>query len=168
MRMRKARLPPNLLQAQPGGSKYCRLLYDSNASTVTAQTFCSCLLLKIFPKLFLLEIHKLEMAISTALKYLGITILLAIIMNPDKIYLHCSLFSNEEISEELMDYIKQQLLFVDDPTDRTVQQLLPLILLKDLLAPLLMLLNNFTSKQYKTKSSCRRPDFLFLSFHRRF
>ena len=62
--------------------------------------------------------------ISTALKYLGITISnLAIIMNPDKIYLHCSLFSNEEISEELMDYIKQQLLFVDDPTDRTVQLL---------------------------------------------
>ena len=75
--------------------KYCRLLYDSNASTVL-----------------------------TALKYLGITISnLAIIMNPDKIYLHCSLFSNEEISEELMDYIKQQLLFVDDPTDRTVQLL---------------------------------------------
>ena len=59
--------------------------------------------------------------ISTALKYLGVTISnLAIIMNPDKIYLHCPLFSNEEISEELMDYIKQQLLFVDDPTDQTV------------------------------------------------
>ena len=59
--------------------------------------------------------------ISTALKYLGVTISnLAIIMNPDKIYLHCPLFSNKEISEELMDYIKQQLLFVDDPTDQTV------------------------------------------------
>ena len=60
--------------------------------------------------------------ISTALKYLGITVSnLAIITNPDKIYLHGNLFSNTEIKEELMDYITKQLLFVDDPSDQTVQ-----------------------------------------------
>lgn len=106
--------------------KYCRLLYDSNASTVLTALKPSAeeLTIEDISKAFSLGDTQVGNYISTALKYLGITISnLAIIMNPDKIYLHCSLFSNEEISEELMDYIKQQLLFVDDPTDRTVQLL---------------------------------------------
>lgn len=106
--------------------KYCRLLYDSNASTVLTALKPSAeeLTIEDVSRAFSLGDVQVGNYISTALKYLGITISnLAIIMNPDKIYLHCSLFSNEEISEELMDYIKQQLLFVDDPTDRTVQLL---------------------------------------------
>lgn len=106
--------------------KYCRLLYDSNASTVLTALKPSAeeLTIEDVSRAFSLGDVQVGNYISTALKYLGITISnLAIIMNPNKIYLHCSLFSNEEISEELMDYIKQQLLFVDDPTDRTVQLL---------------------------------------------
>ena len=104
--------------------KCCRLLYESNASTVLTALKPSAeeLTIEDISKAFSLGDTQVGNFILTALKYLGITISnLAIIMNPDKIYLHCSLFSNEEICEELMDYIKQQLLFVDDPTDRTVQ-----------------------------------------------
>lgn len=103
--------------------KYCRLLYNSNAATVLTSLKPSAeeLTLEDMSNAFSLGDPQVGSYISTALKYLGVTISnLAIIMNPDKIYLHCPLFSNEEISEELMDYIKQQLLFVDDPTDQTV------------------------------------------------
>ena len=104
--------------------KYCRLLYESNANTVLTSLKPSSedLTIEDISKACSLGDPQIGNYISTALKYLGITISnLAIIMNPDRIYLHCSLFSNKEISEELMDYIKQQLLFVDDPTDQTVQ-----------------------------------------------
>lgn len=52
--------------------------------------------------------------ISEALKYLGLTTSnIAIIMNPGKIFLHSQLFNNPDISQELMDYIERQLIFVD-------------------------------------------------------
>lgn len=103
--------------------KYCRLLYDSNAATVLTSLKSSSeeLTIEDVSNSFSLGDPLVSNYISTALKYLGITISnLAIVMNPEKIYLHCNLFSNEEIREELMDYIRQQLLFVDDPTDQTV------------------------------------------------
>ena len=54
------------------------------------------------------------MYIAEALKYLGITISnIAIITNPGKIFLHGQLFDNQDIQNELMDYIERQLIFVD-------------------------------------------------------
>lgn len=54
------------------------------------------------------------MYITEALKYLGITASnIAIITNPGKIFLHGQLFNNQDIQNELMDYIKRQLIFVD-------------------------------------------------------
>lgn len=53
-------------------------------------------------------------SISTALKYLGNSISnIAILLNPDKIFLHSELFNNEEIKSELLSLINEQLLFVD-------------------------------------------------------
>lgn len=52
--------------------------------------------------------------IAEALKYLGITISnIAIITNPGKIFLHGQFFDNQDIQNELMDYIERQLIFVD-------------------------------------------------------
>lgn len=104
--------------------KYARALYDSGARTI---------LTALKPESAELSIEDVAAAyslgdplvgnyISTALKYLGITVSnLAIIMNPDRIYLHGALFSNPDISQELMDYIRQQLLFVSDLSDEAVQ-----------------------------------------------
>ena len=103
--------------------KYCRLLYNSNAATVLTSLKPSAeeLTLEDISKAFSLGDPQVGSYISTALKYLGVTIShLAIIMNPDTIYLHCPLFSTKDISEDLMAYLKQPLLFVDDPTDQTV------------------------------------------------
>lgn len=104
--------------------KYCRLLYESNADTILTSLKSSPedLTIQDISHAFSLGDPLVGNYISTALKYLGITISnLAIITNPNKIYLHGNLFSNNEIKEELLDYITQQLLFVDDPSDQTVQ-----------------------------------------------
>lgn len=104
--------------------KYCRLLYESNVDTIlpALKPCAEDLTIKDISTAFSMGDTLVGKYISTALKYLGITISnLAIITNPDKIYLHGNLFSNVEIKEELMDYITQQLLFVDDPSDQTVQ-----------------------------------------------
>lgn len=104
--------------------KYCRLLYESNADTIlpSLKPCADDLTVEDISNAFSLGDTLVGNYISTALKYLGITVSnLAIITNPNKIYLHGNLFSNTEIKEELMDYITQQLLFVDDPSDQTVQ-----------------------------------------------
>lgn len=106
--------------------KYARFLYDSNIHTILTSLKPSSqeLTLDDVSAAFSLGDSHVSSYISSALKYIGITVSnLAIIMNPDKIYLHCSLYDNKEIQEELMDYIKQQLLFVDDPSDQAVQVL---------------------------------------------
>lgn len=52
--------------------------------------------------------------ISNAIKYLGVSISnLSIILGTQKIYLHGVLFDNELFKKELLDFINQQLLFVD-------------------------------------------------------
>lgn len=106
--------------------KYAHSLYDSNIHTILTALKPSSqeLTLDDVSTAFSLGDPHVNSYISSALKYMGITVSnLAIIMNPDKIYLHCSLYDNKEIQEELMDYIKQQLLFVDDPYDQAVQVL---------------------------------------------
>ncbi len=104
--------------------KYSRLLYESNAETIltSLKPCAAALTIQDISTAFSLRDPLVGNYISTALKYLGITVSnLAIINNPDKIYLHGNLFSNTDIKEELMDYITQQLLFVDDPSDQTIQ-----------------------------------------------
>ena len=99
-------------------------MYESNADTIlpSLKPCADDLTVEDISNAFSLGDTLVGNYISTALKYLGITVSnLAIITNPDKIYLHGNLFSNTEIKEELMDYITQQLLFVDDPSDQTVQ-----------------------------------------------
>lgn len=52
--------------------------------------------------------------IGNALKYLGNSISnIAILMNPDKIFLHSKMFDNADIKDEIMSLIKDQLLFMD-------------------------------------------------------
>lgn len=52
--------------------------------------------------------------ISNAIKYLGASISnLSIILGTQKIYLHGILFNNDLFKKELLDFINQQLLFVD-------------------------------------------------------
>lgn len=104
--------------------KYARMLHENKISAILPALKASSNALTIddVSKAFSLGDPLIGNFISTALKYLGVTVSnLAIIINPEKIYLHSSLFSNPEICEELMDYIKRQLLFVDDPSDKTVQ-----------------------------------------------
>lgn len=53
--------------------------------------------------------------VSNALKYLGISISnIAILMNPEKIFLHGELFTYPSIHSELMNLIHQQLTFIDN------------------------------------------------------
>jgi len=52
--------------------------------------------------------------IADALKYLGNSISnIAILMNPDKIFLHSKMFDNPDIKEEIMSLIRDQLLFIE-------------------------------------------------------
>lgn len=52
--------------------------------------------------------------ISNAIKYLGVSISnLSIILGTQKIYLHGVLFDNDLFKKEILDFINQQLLFVD-------------------------------------------------------
>lgn len=63
-------------------------------------------------------------SISTALKYLGNSISnIAILLNPDKIFLHSELFNNEEIKSELLSLINEQLLFVDSEYSHNIKLL---------------------------------------------
>lgn len=57
--------------------------------------------------------------IQDAIKYLGVAVAnLAIIMNPQKIYLHSRLFQNEILRKELQVFIDSQLVFIDQsPTE---------------------------------------------------
>ena len=62
--------------------------------------------------------------VMDALKYLSISVSnIAIIMNPEKIYLHGQIFSYPEIYAEIFDLINNQLLFVDQNYVNTVEVL---------------------------------------------
>lgn len=104
--------------------KSAHLLYDSNTKTI---------LKSLVNNKEDITIHDLTNAyslgdplvgsyISEALKYLGITISnIAIILNPGKIYLHGEMFCNQDIRNELMDFIERQLLFVDTSPGNNIE-----------------------------------------------
>lgn len=62
--------------------------------------------------------------ITNAIRYLGISISnLSIIFGLEKIYLHGTLFQDEQVGQELRDYISKQLSFVDQPYQGQIEML---------------------------------------------
>lgn len=96
--------------------KTCKYLYRSEADTI---------LKKLVSNEDEITIDEITLAyslgdpvvssyVSEAITYLGITISnIAIIMNPEKIFIHGEIFLNNDTHDELTDYIQRQLLFVD-------------------------------------------------------
>lgn len=61
--------------------------------------------------------------VETAIKYLGMTISnLSIIFGAKKTFLHGLLFSNTYVKNELMNFVRRQLVFVNDPYDETQEE----------------------------------------------
>lgn len=96
--------------------KYAKLLYQNHASVVLDSLVENEEEIKLehITTAYSMGDTLIRSYIGNALKYLGNSISnIAILMNPDKIFLHSKMFDNADIKDEIMSLIKDQLLFMD-------------------------------------------------------
>lgn len=100
-----------------------RLLYENDPASVLRHLVTSKdeITIKDVTTAYMMGDEVIGTSVSKALKFIGIaTSNIAILMNPEKIFLHGEMFDCPQVHDELMDIINHQLLFVGNGSFDTV------------------------------------------------